>query len=96
MPKNNQGEELCTFLVEGYGVCSRRQAHMVHQGLGISPVEHPFHREIYGEIEVTHLSEESIPYISQRSGMKQEDLLIMLASAEHQGKSISVRYEVKE
>lgn len=91
-----QHSDNCTALVENYGVCSRPKDHIVHAMLGISPVEHPYHRELRGPLEEMKLSRRNIKKIARRSGKSVDELEVMRQVAKKKGRQITVRYEVVE
>lgn len=94
MPTNENNEQVCVSLIEGYGVCSRRREHPIHQPLGITPLEHTFEREKSGVEEEMVLSRRNIKKIARRSGQSRQDLERMRQLAKKQGRVLTLKYDV--
>ena len=89
-------EDPCVQFVEGYGKCERPENHIVHKGLGISPVEHPYLAPVKGDdVETMKLSRRNVKIIARRSGKSEDELEVMRQVAKKQGKgNLMLRYRV--
>jgi hypothetical protein len=92
-------ESACEHLIDGHGVCSRRQEHPIHLPLGLSAHEHKFKRSTLQDdkrvFEVSVLSKRNIKEIAKRSGKSRHDLEIIRQASRVKGKKPKVRYELQ-
>jgi hypothetical protein len=92
-------ESACEHLIDGHGVCSRRQEHPIHLPLGLSALEHKFKRSTLNDekkvFEVAVLTKRNLKEVAERSGKSVHDLQLIREMTRIKGKKPKVRYELQ-